>query len=186
MNPKSVDYHKKAGIWVKSFPGDYVMVRGKATGDDRRDQRKVLVEWFTYFLEKGMHDTIRVYQMILKQGGNVMFPCAVPDAFDKDYRVPGYTWIDDEKPEAPISRGNVRNVIDKTLESLRGATTYGARRMPHMAPERPQSPQEWLRAYQEAPPPMPGLSPRLRANLGLPQERPEDGFEGLDPGGERG
>lgn len=95
--------------------------------------------------------------------------------------IPKYTEHQEKSREAVLAH------VAATVEALK-ATTFRDTGRGAEDTRRPLTiveAQAALDRYQANPPPLPPLSPRLRGNLGLPQEVGEDSFEGLDPGGDR-
>jgi hypothetical protein len=164
MNQPAEQYHQRAAAYVRANPGMHVMVRGNTTGEDRQRHLKIASAWFTYFHVRGQTGTIATFRSILNGNGSVMFPCECPTLFDMSYEPPAHSW---REPQAQTGeRTDMREVIDRTLASLRKAVPRGRQPVPKAHLKEPElSPQEWLKEYAANPPPVPVLSDEARAKF---------------------
>ena len=155
MNPASEQFYQRFLSFQRANPGMVHVVRGNADPE-------IVKAWFTYFHEKGQAGTINLFRQLLNGNGVVQFPCRSPELFDPSYVVPRYQW---SAPDAVrVSRGDVSQVVAKTMQSLRAAKPKGRQPVPasHIKPPE-KTPQEYLAEYAANPPPIPVFSDEFKA-----------------------
>jgi len=120
--------------------------------------------WFTYFATRGQTGTIRLFKQLLDDKKAVQFPCREPEHFDPSYETPAHSWRDPSTGE--VSRGDVSQVVAKTMNSLRAAHPKGRPPVPREHLAAPvKTPQEYLTEYMANPPPVPVFSEEFKAKL---------------------
>jgi hypothetical protein len=163
MNQAAEQFHQRAAAFVRANPGMVFVVRGDQHKDAVRD-------WFTYFHTRGQLGTISLFRQILNGNGVVQFPCERPEHFDPSYIAPVHSWR--EPQGRGVSRGDVRHVVESTLDSLRKAKPRGRQPVPksHLA-EPVKTPKEWLDEYSANSPPIPVFSDEFREKFGLRKDK---------------
>ena len=157
MNPASEQFYQRFLSFQRANPGMVHVVRGNADPE-------VVKAWFTYFHHRGQAGTIDLFRQILNGNGVVQFPCREPEHFDPSYETPRYQWS--EPASGPVSRGDVSQVVAKTMSSLRGAVPKGRQPVPKSHLTEPvKSPADYLKEYIANPPPVPVFSDEFKARL---------------------
>ncbi len=157
MNQAAEQYHQRAAAFNRANPGMIFVVRGNQSPE-------VVKAWFTYFHSRGQAGTISLFRQLLNGNGVVQFPADRPELFDPSYEAPRYSW---SEPDAVrVSRGDVSQVVAKTMSSLRGAVPKGRQPVPKSHLTEPvKSPADYLKEYIANPPPVPVFSDEFKARL---------------------
>lgn len=165
MNSDSINYYDRARNFVKVNPGMAVSVHSTPDAADAEREKRIMVDWFTYFVERDLQGVLANCERILGgQGKGVTFPCDNPEMFDPSYVTPRYKWSK-VAPSEGVRTRDIQAVHKRAVEALRAAKPKGARDMPSRRQAPVQSPDEWLADYQANPPPIPVFSDEFRARF---------------------
>lgn len=173
----SNEYYQRARNFLKVNPGMAVGVHTTPEAENAEREKRIMVDWFTYFVERDLQGVLANCERILNgQGKGVTFPCDSPEIFDPSYVTPRHKWHK-VAPSEGVRTRDIQAVHKRAVDALRAAKPKGARDMPqrHHAPVK--SPDEWLGEYQANPPPMPVFSDEFRARHGLSPSRGAEAAE---------
>lgn len=163
----SNDYYQRARSFLKVNPGMSAAVHANPDPVDAEREKRIMVDWFTYFVERDLQGVLANCERILNgQGKGVTFPCENPEMFDPSYVTPRHKWHKVVASDGVRTR-DIQAVHKRAVDALRAAKPKGARDMPqrHHAPVK--SPDEWLGDYQANPPPIPVFSDEFRYRMGI-------------------
>jgi len=161
----SNDYYQRARNFLKVNPGMAVAVHTTPDAADAEREHRIMVDWFTYFVERDLQGVLANCERILGgQGKGVTFPCDNPDMFDPSYVAPRHKWHK-VAPQPGVRTREIKDLHERTLAALRAAKPKGAKDIRQRAVGPVKSPQEWLNDYIANPPPIPVFSDEFRGRL---------------------
>lgn len=164
----SNEYYQRARNFLKVNPGMAVAVHTAPEVENVDLEKRVMVDWFTYFVERDLQCVLATCERILAgQGKGVTFPCDNPEIFDPSYVTPRHKWHKVERQGGTRTR-DIAAIHQRTVAALKAAKPRGTKQVPERDRSPVKSPDEWLDDYRANPPPIPVFSDEFRARYRLP------------------